>query len=237
MQAYTEWEHVFKLDPAKELSDEDLEAVCESGTDAVIVGGSDDVTLDNTLSLLARIRRYSVACTLEVSNLESITPGFDYFFIPTVLNAEDSRWITGLHRQALKEFGPIMNADEIITEGYCILNSESKAAKLTNADTNLDKDDVEAAAMLADTLFHLPIFYLEYSGMYGDKEFVKAAKLTLQHAQLFYGGGIETPEQAEEMAAYADTVVVGNVVYTDIKKALQTVDAVKNNGRNSRKNV
>ncbi len=40
-----EWNHIFKLDPAKEISDEDLDAICESGTDAVIVGGTDGVTL------------------------------------------------------------------------------------------------------------------------------------------------------------------------------------------------
>lgn len=56
MLLYKEWEHVFKLDPNKSISDEALEQLCESGTDAVIVGGSDGVTLDNTLFLLGRIR-------------------------------------------------------------------------------------------------------------------------------------------------------------------------------------
>ena len=43
------WQHVFKVDPAKEISDEALEALCESGTDAIIVGGTDDVTIDGVL--------------------------------------------------------------------------------------------------------------------------------------------------------------------------------------------
>lgn len=80
MLDFQEWRHVFKLDPSKEISDEDLEAVCESGTDGIIIGGSDGITLDNTLHLLARVRRYSITCALEVSNIEAITPGFDYFF-------------------------------------------------------------------------------------------------------------------------------------------------------------
>ncbi|MFP3360378.1 geranylgeranylglyceryl/heptaprenylglyceryl phosphate synthase, partial [Planococcus sp. SIMBA_143] len=66
---FLEWKHVFKLDPNKEIEDYDLEAICESGTDAVIVGGSDGVTLDRTLDLLARIRRYAVPCALEVSTV------------------------------------------------------------------------------------------------------------------------------------------------------------------------
>ena len=57
-----EWRHVFKLDPNKEISDADLEKICESGTDAVLVGGSDGVTLDNVLQLLMRIRHYGAVC-------------------------------------------------------------------------------------------------------------------------------------------------------------------------------
>lgn len=237
MLSYTEWKHVFKLDPAKELDDQALEAICESGTDGIMVGGSDNVTLDNTLSLLSRIRRYSVACALEISTLESITPGFDYFFIPTVLNAGDPQWITGMHRQALKEYGTMMDWEEIVAEGYCILNRDSKVSALTKADTALNQEDVEASALLADRLFHLPVFYLEYSGTFGDPAIVKTAADALQNARLFYGGGIKSEEQAAQMAAYADTVVIGNVVYEDLKTALRTVKAVKNVGSDEEKNV
>ena len=38
---YEHWRHVFKLDPEREIGDERLDAVCTSGTDAVIVGGYD----------------------------------------------------------------------------------------------------------------------------------------------------------------------------------------------------
>ena len=36
MYDFREWKHVFKLDPNKEISDDALEKVCESGTDAII---------------------------------------------------------------------------------------------------------------------------------------------------------------------------------------------------------
>ncbi|TSB45612.1 heptaprenylglyceryl phosphate synthase [Alkalicoccobacillus porphyridii] len=227
MADFKQWKHIFKLDPNKELSDEDLEALCESGTDAIIVGGTDGVTLDNTLQLLVRIRRYAVPCALEISNQESITPGFDYFFIPTVLNARNTDWITGHHHDAIKEYGAIMNWDEIIPEGYCILNPEAKAAQLTEANTELDAEDVLAYARMAERLYKLPIFYIEYSGTYGDANIVKQAASVLEQTRLFYGGGITTKEQAEEMAAYADTIIVGNVIYENLKEALKTVQAVK----------
>jgi putative glycerol-1-phosphate prenyltransferase len=222
-----QWRHVFKLDPNKEISDEQLERICESGTDAVIVGGTDGVTLENVLELLARIRRFSVPCVLEISNLESVTPGFDFYFVPMVLNSREKKWIIDLHHEAVKQFGDIMNWDEIFMEGYCILHKNCKAAMLTDANTELQEDDVVAYARIAEHMYRLPIFYLEYSGSYGNPELVQRVKQVLKQTQLFYGGGIETEKQAKEMAQYADTIVVGNVIYEDIKKALATVKAVK----------
>jgi putative glycerol-1-phosphate prenyltransferase len=219
-----EWRHAFKLDPDKTISEEALERICESGTDAIIVGGTDGVTIDKVLDLMARIRRYTVPCVLEISNLESITPGFDLYFIPTVLNSTDAKWITGLHHQAVKEYGEIMNWDEILVAGYCILNENCKAAKLTNAKTSLSTEDAVAYAQMADKMFHLPIFYLEYSGTYGDPELVKAVSQSVQETTVFYGGGIQTLEQAKEMAEVADVVIVGNAVYENLEDALQTVE-------------
>lgn len=227
MYNFREWRHVFKLDPNKELSDKDLEKICESGTDAVIVGGTDGVTLENVLDLMARIRRYTVPCVLEVSSLETVTPGFDLYFIPTILNSSDTKWITGLHHQAVKDFGEIMNWEEIVMEGYCILNDDCKAAKLTNANANLDAEDVKAYAMMAEKMFRLPIFYLEYSGIFGDVGLVSEVKKTLRNTILFYGGGIANFQQAREVAKAADVIVVGNAVYENLNEALQTVEAVK----------
>lgn len=223
MLEYHEWKHVFKLDPNKEINDSDLERICESGTDGLIIGGSDGVTEDNILDLLMRIRRYSVPCALEVSSLETVTPGFDYYFIPSVLNSNSTNWITGLHHKAVKEFGAIMNWDEIVMEGYCVLNPESKVAAITESNTNLTTEDIVAYAQMAEKMFKLPIFYIEYSGVYGDVEVVKEVSEILQRTQLFYGGGIKTLEQAKEMAEFANTIVVGNIIYEDIDQALSTV--------------
>jgi putative glycerol-1-phosphate prenyltransferase len=222
-----EWRHVFKLDPDKVISDTDLEKICESGTDAIIVGGTDGVTLEKVLDLMVRVRRYTVPCVLEVASMDTVTPGFDLYFIPTVLNSENKEWIVGLHHQAIKEYGFLMNWEEIVVEGYCILNAECKAAQLTEANTALDIDDVVAYAMMAEKMFQMPIFYLEYSGAYGNPEWVKEVKQSLERTTLFYGGGIETVEQAREMGAHANVIVVGNVIYTDLNAALATVKAVK----------
>ncbi|SCW70224.1 putative glycerol-1-phosphate prenyltransferase [Paenibacillus tianmuensis] len=221
-----EWKHVFKLDPDREIGDEALERICLSGTDAVMVGGSSGVTFDNTVDLLARIRRYEVPCVLEVSDTEAIVPGFDLFMIPIVLNAGDTQWIVGRHQQALKEYGAILDWDQLVPEGYIILNGDSTAAKLTEANVRLDAKDVEAYARIADRLFRCPIVYLEYSGAFGDMELVGWVKRLLSQSRLFYGGGIDSPEKAREAAKAAHTVVVGNAVYDDLDRALATVPAV-----------
>ncbi|PQD93654.1 heptaprenylglyceryl phosphate synthase [Pradoshia eiseniae] len=229
MYDFREWKHVFKLDPNKEISDEALEKLCESGTDAILVGGTDGVTLENVLDLMARIRRYTLPCVLEVSNLESITPGFDLYFIPSVLNSRNPDWILGLHKEAIKEYGHMINWEEMHVEGYCIMNPECKAAQLTEANTDLSEDDAASYALMAEKMFNLPIFYLEYSGKYGDPALVRAVKDTLMETKLFYGGGINSVARAEEMSELADCIIVGNYIYEDLAKALKTVDAAKKN--------
>ena len=220
------WRHVFKLDPAKQISDGQLERICESGTDAILIGGSDNVTLDNVLDLMARVRRFTVPVVLEVSTVESVTPGFDFYFIPTVLNSDNPMWIKGLHHEAIREYGEIMDWDELIPEAYCILNADCKAAELTQAKTDLSAEDVLAYARMAEHFFRLPIFYMEYSGIYGDRELVGQVKGVLDQTRLFYGGGIDTMQKAQEMAQIADTIVVGNIIYENIENALKTVQAV-----------
>lgn len=222
-----EWKHVFKLDPAKEISDEQLHLLCESGTDAIIVGGTDDVTLDGVLDLLSRIRRHTVPCILEVSELDALSPGFDYYFIPMVLNSTDKKWVMDIQHEAIKEYQAMINWDETMIEGYCIMNPDAKAYQKA-ACSLPDVEDVLAYAVMAERVFHLPIFYLEYSGQYGDIELVKKVKQELDTTLLVYGGGIKTKEQADEVGQYADVIVVGNSIYTDFEAALKTADRTKN---------
>ena len=224
---FDSWRHVFKLDPDRELTEEALEAICHSGTDAIIVGGSSGVTFDNIVDLMCRIRRFEVDCALEVSSSDAVAPGFDYYFIPMVLNTGDIQWLTGRQTAALRDLGTYIPWEITAAEGYIILNPDATAAKLTDAHTELDLDSVIAHSDLADRLMRLPIVYLEYSGVFGDMELVRSVGQRLQQAQLFYGGGIDGVDKARQAAASAHTVIVGNVIYDDLEAALATVAAVK----------
>ncbi|WP_034680500.1 heptaprenylglyceryl phosphate synthase [Caldalkalibacillus mannanilyticus] len=220
------WKHVFKLDPDKSISDEALEAICESGSDAVIVGGTYGVTFDKTIDLLARIRRYAIPCLLEISNQEAIVPGFDHYLVPIVLNAMNPNWILKPHHIAVQEFGTMIPWHEISTVGYTVLNPESSVAQLTESETELNEDEIIAYARLSHHLLKSSYFYLEYSGTLGDPQKLSGVYERLKREgslHIFYGGGITSKEQAEEMSKIADTIVVGNLIYKDLDTAIRTV--------------
>ncbi|MUG89164.1 heptaprenylglyceryl phosphate synthase [Paenibacillus timonensis] len=221
------WRHVFKLDPDRELDESTLEAVCLSGTDAIMIGGSSGVTYENTVELLSRVRRFEVPCVLEISDLEAVVPGFDLYMIPIVLNAGHPDWILGQHARAIEQYGYLIPWELLVPEGYLVLNPEATVAKVTEAQATLEAATARAYAQVADRLLQLPIVYLEYSGQVGDFELISDVRRTLDQARLFYGGGIANTETARRAAAVSDTVVVGNVVYSDLDRALETVAAVK----------
>ncbi|MEK3885193.1 heptaprenylglyceryl phosphate synthase [Paenibacillus sp. PL2-23] len=224
---YSGWRHVFKLDPDKDISDEALDALCMSGTDAILVGGSSGVTFENTVDLMSRVRRYEVDCALEVSTLDGAVPGFDGYFVPLVLNTERVEWIIGKQIEGLREYGTFVPWEETAAQGYIILNEDATAAKLTGANASLDEDAVIAHVRMADRLMRLPVIYLEYSGMFGDMELLKQARRHVSQARLFYGGGIDSAEKARQAAEHAHTIVVGNIIYNDLEAALSTVAAIR----------
>lgn len=221
------WRHVFKLDPNRVLSEKALEVICQSGTDAIIVGGTDGITFENTFDLLRRLRRYPITCVQEISVRGAVMPGFDGYLIPTVLNSKGNKWILGAHHEAIKVFGAWIPWDKVVSEGYIVLNPKSKVAQLTGSQTKLETSDLTAYARLAEHLFHLPIVYVEYSGTFGDPAMVEAARNGLRQTRLFYGGGIETEAQARQMGKLADTIVVGNLIYRNVEAAVNTVKWVK----------
>jgi putative glycerol-1-phosphate prenyltransferase len=218
--------HVFKLDPAKDISEESIQELATSGTDAIIVGGTDEVTFQNTANLLYRLQHYSIPCFQEISTPTSFVPGFHGYFTPSVFNTDEAKWILGMHHQTIKSFGPFVPWDDILLEAYVVLNPNAKVAKRTNAITNLQIADVIAYAQMAEWL-QIPIFYVEYSGTYGRVDMVREVSSVLHHTLLCYGGGIRGQKQAEEMATWADIVVVGNLIYEDVIQAIHTVKWVK----------
>ncbi|MEN6610295.1 MAG: phosphoglycerol geranylgeranyltransferase [Methanoregulaceae archaeon] len=224
---WKDWVHVTKLDPDKQLSSSDIEAVASSGTDALMLSGTLNVTRENLLALKREVDRYGLPLVVEPAGPEAVIyEGIDLLFVPSVMNTTDVTWIVGKHRlwvstQAV-EWG------KVVPEAYIVLNPDSSVGKVTKSVCSLTPAEVAAYTAVADRYFRFPIVYIEYSGMFGNPAVVKAASEAADNAVLYYGGGINSAEKAAEMARYADTIVVGNAVYEQGVRALKaTVDAVQ----------
>lgn len=224
------WRHATKLDPERPLSDEALQLIYQSGTDAIVVGGSTGMTQEAVLALLGRLYDAPVPVALEVSTMESAMPGPALFLIPLVLNTPDARWMGGAQAQALAQILPVVGEyipwHLLLPEAYLVLNPEATVAQVTQAETAIDAATAAAYAAFAGRVLRLPLLYVEYSGAFGDMALLRAVKENAGQAHVIYGGGITTGEQASLAARWADTVVVGNLVYTDPGRLKETVEAV-----------
>jgi len=218
--------HVTKADPAKELP-RDLGIL--AGTDAVMVGGSDGVTAENTLDTIRAIRE-SFPDKLVLQEPHSSNhvstdtiEAVDYLAVPAVYNGDREHFV-GKHLDMFTEVGskpddvfgsglPVLGdvvaakgrdavdriADKIVGEGYVVQNPESKAATVTGVTKPLSVEQVVGAALATENFYGFPLFYLEYSGTYGGPEDVAAAARYLDDAVLLYGGGIESERQTREI--------------------------------------
>jgi len=221
------WRHITKLDPDREISDEDLKTIATCGTDALLIGGTRGVTRQKVAELLKRLKRYDVVKIQEPSNPANVVfEDVDYLFVPSIMNSADPKWIVGLHTDWVKDWTSKYGDlpwDKIHGEAYIVLNPKSAVGIETKAKTDLSIEEAVAYAMCADRYMHFPIVYIEYSGTYGNPALVKAVRQNLSNAHLFYGGGIDSKERAKEMARHA-TIVVGNILYRDIEKFKETLN-------------
>ncbi|WP_227356084.1 phosphoglycerol geranylgeranyltransferase [Haladaptatus salinisoli] len=227
--AWAQWGHVTKIDPDKALHDGDTyAAIAETGTDALILGGTTNVTESSVQSILAALTPAEIPIFVEPTYRPTLfhREGLAGYLVPIVLNADDPLWITGAHHEWVRSSDPDWNY--VQSEAYIVLNPASSVATYTQANCDLDVDDVVAYAELAEQILGQEIVYLEYSGTLGDPAVVAAARDALSSARLFYGGGIHDYDSAFEMASVADTVIVGNVLHeAGIEAVAATVRGAK----------
>jgi phosphoglycerol geranylgeranyltransferase len=226
---WKDWVHVTKLDPDKQLKPGDIEAIAASGTDALMLSGTLNVTEENLSALLKEVKAYNLPLVMEPAGPEAVLmKEIDYVFVPSVMNTTDVQWLVGKHQAWARMAKGKIPWNVIVPEAYIVLNPNSSVGKVTRAVCNLTAEEVAAYTTIADHYFHFPIVYIEYSGTFGDPEIVKAASEAVDKTVLYYGGGINSAEKAAQMGKYADTIVVGNAVYDQGAAVLKaTVDAVQ----------
>lgn len=224
--SWKDWVHITKLDPDKVIGNDAIAEIATSGTDALMLSGTLNVTQENMRELIAQVKEYDLPIVVEPAGPEAVVlEEVDGLFVPSVLNTPDMRWMVGKHQYWVKHNR--IDWNNVVPEAYIVLNPASSVGKVTGAVCDLSPEDVAAYAEVADQYFSFPVVYIEYSGTYGDPAVVAAAADAVTDARLFYGGGINSAEKAAEMGRYADTIVVGNAVYDDGVSALKaTVKAV-----------
>ncbi|MBR1368433.1 geranylgeranylglyceryl phosphate synthase [Methanocalculus chunghsingensis] len=225
--SWKDWVHITKLDPDRYLDKDAIEIVATSGTDALMLSGTLNVTPENQAELYDLVRDYDMPIVVEPADpCGARFEGIDLVFVPSVLNASHPLWIVGQHQRWVRNYS--IDWERVVPEAYIVLNPASSVAKVTGSDCSLSAEAVSAYATVADRYFRFPVVYIEYSGTYGDPDVVKAVSENVSDARIFYGGGINNAERAAEMSAYADTIVVGNAVYEAGIEALKaTVRAVR----------
>ena len=227
---WAEWDHIVKIDPDKTLVDgETFEDVCATGTDALEIGGTTGMTEAKMARVVEATTAYDIPVYIEPSNVGAVVhrDGLDGYLVPVVLNAGDMFWVTGAHKEWAR-LDKDIDWNSTFTEAYIVLNPDSSVATYTDADCNLDIDEVAAYAQVAERLFGQRIIYIEYSGIFGDSEIVRAATDAVSTASVFYGGGVRDYDTAYEMGHNADTVIVGDLVHDEgVDAVRETVEGAK----------
>ena len=168
---WKKWKHVTKLDPDKPISPRDVASVVDSGTDAVIVSGTQNITKNNVALLVDMLKEYRIPKVFEPAGLDALRDDLDFIFVPSVVNTDEVFWLMGAHKSWVQHF-PI-DWEKVVPEAYIVLNPKSAVARVTKSKTGLSPDDAAACAVCADRFFHFPLVYLEYSGTYGNPELVR----------------------------------------------------------------
>ncbi|ADD04654.1 (S)-3-O-geranylgeranylglyceryl phosphate synthase 1 [Natrialba magadii ATCC 43099] len=225
---WDEWDHILKIDPDKELPDGVTYGdLCATGTDAIEVGGTMGITEEKMEAVVEACAEHDVPLYQEPSSPDVVIDNraLEGYLIPTVFNAGSPFWITGAHKEWVR-IDNGLDWDRTATEAYIVMNPDADVATYTEADCDLDADDVAAYAEVAERMFGQEIVYVEYSGMLGDEDIVEAASGAVDDATLFYGGGIHDYDSAYSMAQYADVIVVGDLAHDEgVDAVRETVEA------------
>jgi len=210
--------HFTLLDPDKQPVGEAAaiaKRAKEAGTDAIMIGGSTDVTQSNLDETAKAIKK---ACDLPTiyfpSGAHAISGHCDAIFFMSMVNSTDIGMVIG---EQVK--GSLITRKlnlEPISMGYIIVEPGMKVGEVGHANP-IKRDDLRTAMAyaLACEYLGMSFVYLE-AGSGADRpvppEMIKAVKEILS-VPLIVGGGIRTPAAAEAARlAGADAVVTGTFV-------------------------
>ncbi|MBN1109773.1 MAG: geranylgeranylglyceryl/heptaprenylglyceryl phosphate synthase [Methanomassiliicoccales archaeon] len=210
--------HMTLLDPAKQSPVRAAEMAVmaqEMGSDAIMVGGSTDVTQENLdATILAIKARATLPVIYFPSGAHAISRHADAMYFMSMLNSVNVNHVIGEQVKG----APIvkMLGIEPISMGYIIVEPGMKVGEVGMAKPIPRNDPQMAAAFaLAAEYMGMSLVYLEAGSGAPQpvpSEMIAAVKRTIS-VPLLIGGGIRDARTAEQVRlAGADVVVTGTVV-------------------------
>lgn len=206
----------------------------ESGTDAILVGGSTNVTtkiLDHAIDVIKK--HFDNPVILYPGSAEGVSEKADAILFLSLLNSKDPEWIVGHQKRgasSVKKFGI-----EPLPMAYLIVEPGMKVGEVGKADL-IKHDEIQKAVDFATTAqyFGMRFVYLE-AGSGADRpvpaEMIEAVRKNTD-ITLIVGGGMRTPQAVENaLRAGADIIVTGTIIEDDMTKVKPIIDAVKNFGK------
>jgi phosphoglycerol geranylgeranyltransferase len=205
------------LDPDKQSAEEAgrlAASAAQSGTDAIMIGGSTGVTQEKTDATVLAIKAVTqVPTILFPASAGHLSCHADALYFMSLLNSRDPRLIVGEQRRA----APLVRrwGLETIPMAYLVVEPGMRAGEVGLADP-IPRGEPETAVgyALAAQMLGMKFVYLEAGS--GAPEHVPESMIravrTAIDVPLIVGGGIRTAEVARAVArAGADIVVTGTV--------------------------
>ena len=210
--------HMTLIDPAKQSYEKAAQIASTAerlGTDAIMVGGSTDVTQENLDSTVLAIKKVvKVPVIYFPSGAHAISRFTDAIYFMSMLNSRNLKNVIGEQVMGAPIVAKL--GLETISMGYMIVEPGMKVGEVGEADLIKRADAPTAVAYgLAAQFLGMEVLYYEAGSGAPDpvpEEMVTAIKNKVK-LPVIVGGGIRTPEQAVRLRkAGADVIVTGTIV-------------------------
>ncbi len=219
-------------DPEKPIPPGVVRRFEEGGADALLVGGSLNVTPYDVDAYVASLREEGVRLPVIIfpGGVSNVARSADAILFMTLLNSLDPYWLIGAQVAAapiVKKLGL-----EAIPTGYLIVGHGGAAGHVGRAlPVPVENSYLAAAYAAAAELMGLRFLYVEAgsgSPVPVPPEAVAAARRGGESLFLIAGGGVRTGEHARRLIeAGADALVVGTLAERDPEKAFEVLSEAK----------
>lgn len=225
--------HFTLLDPDEQNPEKSGKIAKDSakyGTDAIMVGGSDNITAEKSHETIKEVKKHTnLPVIIFPSSSKCISNEADAIFFMSLLNSQRRKYL--IRKQV--EGAPMVKKFNIepISMGYIVVNTGKKTTvekkgKTLDLNSNSDLNNYALAA----EYMGMKLVYLE-AGSGADRPIPNEKIRTVKNIidiPLIVGGGIRDGKTAYEKAkAGGDVIVTGTIVEKDPEKLKDIIKSIK----------